>query len=89
MTTDANKSFTKIMIIKDLIFRYSGAAYIVFPKGSAGYVVEDWNDLQWLPKEEVDECKALVHSRELIPAYIENKLICISRYDYTEVEHAA
>jgi hypothetical protein len=87
MVTDITKNFTKIMLIKDLVYRYSGAAFVTFPKGSVGYIIEDWNDVHWLPKEEIDECKALVHSCELIPVYLESKLICVSRYDYTEVEH--
>lgn len=83
----ATKSFTKIMLLKEMVFPYSGKAYVTFPRCSSGFLVEDWNDVHWLPQDEIEQVKALCKDGELKAAYVENKLICVSRYDFTEIDH--
>jgi len=80
--TKPPKKITNIVLTKELVYEYSGRAFLVFPVGSKGNIIHDWDDVSWIPKEEIEGAKSLCKALDLVPLYCEWKLICVKRKDF-------
>lgn len=76
------KSFTKIQLKRELVYPYSGKSMLVFPVGSEGYLVDDFNDLKGAKQEEIDTCIMDCKAFGTIPAVIENNLLALEKRDF-------
>lgn len=72
----------EIKITRDLEFPYSGRAFITFPEGSDGWLVDDYDRVSHLPQKEIDEVVNVCRVFNKTPAMVEGKLIPLGREDY-------
>jgi len=76
----------KIMILRDLVFPYSGKAYVTYPKNCVGFLVENWEDFRGIDAKTAEESRRECENSGLIPCVVENNLVYLSKNDFVSIE---
>jgi len=76
------KKITDVVLTKELVYEYSGRAYLTFPEGSKGNIIHEWEDVPWISKEKIDDAKLMCKNGDYVPLYCEWQLICVRRKDF-------
>lgn len=80
------KRLTKVKLLKELVFRYSASADLIYHKGATGHIVHEWDDVPWMQDDEIDEAKEACEGTNLIPIYISGKIICLNQSNFSIIE---